>query len=214
VAERWGWQWVFIVLSAFVLVMMAVTAWVLPVGYEPDRSVELRPLPILRNYAAVLKEPQFLTYALAGSFAFAGLLVYVASSPIVFMEVFHVSAKQFGAIFAGLSVGFIGSNQINILLLKKYSSERIFLGAMLLVCPAALLLLVGTLLGWFGLWSTLVLLFVIAVGAWDCPRRTARRWRWCRSITTSAAPRPCWAFCRSAWRVWPRRASGCSIRTA
>jgi len=89
--------------------MMAVTAWMLPVGYEPDRSVELRPLPILRNYAAVLKEPQFLTYALAGAFAFAGLLVYVASSPIVFMEVFHVSAKQFGAIFAGLSVGFIGS---------------------------------------------------------------------------------------------------------
>ena len=161
VSERWGWQWVFIVLSSFVLVMMAVTAWVLPVGYEPDRSVELRPLPILRNYAAVLKEPQFLTYALAGAFAFAGLLVYVASSPIVFMEVFHVSAKQFGAIFAGLSVGFIGSNQINILLLKKYSSERIFFGAMLLVCPAALLLLVGTLLGWFGLWSTLVLLFVI-----------------------------------------------------
>jgi len=160
VSERWGWQWVFIVLSSFVLVMMAVTAWVLPVGYEPDRSVELRPLPILRNYAAVLKEPQFLTYALAGAFAFAGLLVYVASSPIVFMEVFHVSAKQFGAIFAGLSVGFIGSNQINILLLRKYSSEQIFLGALLVACPVALVFLAGTMAGWFGLTGTLVLLFI------------------------------------------------------
>jgi DHA1 family bicyclomycin/chloramphenicol resistance-like MFS transporter len=161
VAVNWGWQWVFIVLSAFVVLMLAVTAWGLPEGHPPDRSVALRPLPILRNYAAVLKEPQFLTYALAGAFAFAGLLVYVASSPIVFMEVFHLNAQQFGAIFAGLSVGFIGSNQINILLLRKYPSERIFLGAMLLVCPAALLLLVGTVLGWFGLWSTLALLFVI-----------------------------------------------------
>ena len=121
-----GWRWVFVVLSAFVLVMLAVSAFVLPVGYEPDRNIKLRPLPILRNYAEVLKEPQFLTYALATGFAFSGLLVYVASAPIVFMEVFHVSTKQFSAIFAGLAVGFIGSNQVNILLLRKCSSEQIF----------------------------------------------------------------------------------------
>jgi len=161
VAVHLGWQWVFIVLAAFVLLMLAVTAFVLPQGHEPDRSVELRPLPIMRNYAAVLKEPQFITYALAGSFAFSGLLVYVASSPIVFMEVFHVSAQQFGAIFAGLSVGFIGANQVNIFLLKKYSSEQIFRGALLVECPMALLLLVGTHYGWFGLWSTLGLLFIV-----------------------------------------------------
>jgi DHA1 family bicyclomycin/chloramphenicol resistance-like MFS transporter len=153
VAVHLGWQWVFIVLAVFVLLMLAVTAFVLPQGHEPDRSVELRPLPILRNYAAVLKDSQFITYALAGSFAFSGLLVYVASSPIVFMEVFQVSTQQFGAIFAGLSVGFIGANQVNILLLRKYSSEQIFRGA--------LLLLVGTHYGWFGLWSTLGLLFIV-----------------------------------------------------
>jgi DHA1 family bicyclomycin/chloramphenicol resistance-like MFS transporter len=161
VAVHLGWQWVFIVLSAFVVLMLLVTAFVLPEGHEPDRTVELRPLPILRNYVGVLKEPQFMTYALAGAFAFSGLLVYVASSPIVFMEVFLVSTQQFGAIFAGLSVGFIGANQVNILLLRKYSSEQIFRGAMLVECPLALLLLVGTHYGWFGLWSTLGLLFLV-----------------------------------------------------
>jgi DHA1 family bicyclomycin/chloramphenicol resistance-like MFS transporter len=85
----------------------------------------------------------------------------VASSPIVFMEVFHVSTREFGAIFAGLAVGFIGSNQVNIFLLRKFSSEQIFRGAMLVECPAALLLLVGTFYGWFGLWSTLALLFIV-----------------------------------------------------
>jgi DHA1 family bicyclomycin/chloramphenicol resistance-like MFS transporter len=160
VAVNWGWQWVFIVLSTFVLVMFAVSAWILPDGYEPDRSIRLRPLPILRNYWAVLREPQFLVYALAGAFAFSGLLVYVTSSSIVFMEVFHVNAKQFGAIFAGLSVGFIGANQVNIFLLRKFSSERIFRGAMWAVCPVATVLLIGTINGWFGLWSTLALLFV------------------------------------------------------
>lgn len=160
VAVHLGWQWVFIVLSAFVLVMLLVTRWVLPDGHPPDPSVSLRLQPILRNYALVLKEPQFLTYALAGAFAFSGLLVYVTSSPIIFMEVFQVSAQKFGAIFAGLSVGFIGSNQINVLLLRRFSSEQIFRGALLVECPVTLLLLVGTLFGWFGLNATLVLLFI------------------------------------------------------
>src|SRR5258706_8427864 len=151
VAVHLGWQWVFIVLSAFVLLMLAISAWVLPEGHEPDRNISLRPAPILRNYASVLKEPQFLTYALSGAFAFSGLLVYVASSPIVFMEVFHVSQQQFGAIFAGLSVGFIGSNQINVFLLRKFTSEQIFRATLLVECPVALLFLVGTMCGWFGL---------------------------------------------------------------
>jgi MFS transporter, DHA1 family, multidrug resistance protein len=160
VAMNLGWKWVFIVLSAFVLFMLAVAAFVLPVGYEPDRKVRLRPLPVIGNYVEVLKEPQFLTYALAGSFAFSGLLVYVTSAPIVFMEVFHASTRQFSAIFAGLAFGFIGSNQVNILLLRKFSSDQIFRSAMMAVCPTGTLLLVGTICGWFGLWATLALLFV------------------------------------------------------
>ncbi|HVU08915.1 MAG TPA: multidrug effflux MFS transporter [Verrucomicrobiae bacterium] len=161
VAVHFGWQWVFIVLSAFVVLMLAVSAWKLPQGHKPDRSISLRPLPILRNYADVLREPQFLTYALAGAFSFSGLLAYVASSPIVFMEVFHVSTGQFGAIFAGLAVGFIGSNQINVLLLRKFTSEQIFRTTLIVECPVALFFLIGTICGWFNLPATLVLLFIV-----------------------------------------------------
>jgi DHA1 family bicyclomycin/chloramphenicol resistance-like MFS transporter len=132
----------------------------LPQGHKPDRTVSLRFMPIMRNYAIVLKEPQFITYALSGAFAFSGLLVYVASSPIIFMEVFHVSAQQFGAIFAGLATGFIGSNQVNVFLLRKFSSEQIFRVTLLVECPVALLLLVGTVGGRLGLPATLVLLFI------------------------------------------------------
>jgi len=160
VAVHLGWRWVFIILAAFVALMQAVSWRLLPEGHPPDRSVSLRLRPILRNYAIVLKEPQFITYALSGAFAFSGLLVYVASSPIIFLEVFHVSPQKFGAIFAGLAVGFIGSNQINVFLLRKFSSEQIYRATLLVECPAALLLLVGTVCGWFGLGATLVLLFI------------------------------------------------------
>jgi DHA1 family bicyclomycin/chloramphenicol resistance-like MFS transporter len=140
--------------------MVVICWWRLPEGHPPDPGVSLRLAPICRNFAAVLQERQFLTYALAGAFSFSGLLVYVAGSPVIFMEVFHVSARTFGAVFAGLSVGFIGSNQINVLLLRRFSSEQIFRGALWVECPAATLFLVGTIYGWFGLAPTLVLLFI------------------------------------------------------
>lgn len=160
IATHLGWQWLFIVLAAFVAIMMALTRQLLPSGRAPDERISLRPAAILRNYGKVLREPQFLTFALSGAFAFSGLLVYVASSPLIFLEIFQVTQKQFGLIFAGLSLGFIGSNQANVLLLRKFSSEQILRGALLAEGLATLLLLVGTTAGWFGLTTTLILLFI------------------------------------------------------
>jgi DHA1 family bicyclomycin/chloramphenicol resistance-like MFS transporter len=160
VSVYWGWQWVFLILASVAAINLVVCLRFLPEGHKPDAAVSLKPLPIFRNYASVLKEPQFLTYALSGAFAFSGLLVYVAGSPILFLEVFHVDARTFGLIFAGLSVGFIGSNQVNVFLLRKFSSAQVFRGALMVECPASLLFLIGTYFGWFGLPATLALLFV------------------------------------------------------
>ncbi len=68
VTGHWGWQFVFVVLAAFAFLMLLVAKWCLPEGHKADRSISLRPGPILRNYAEVLREPQFITYALAGAF--------------------------------------------------------------------------------------------------------------------------------------------------
>lgn len=160
VSTHFGWQWVFVILAVVAVLNLAAAAWLLPAGHPPDESVSMQPGPILTNFFEVLKEPQFITFALSGAFAFSGLLVYVAGSPIIFMEVFKVNANQFGLIFAGLAVGFVGSNQINVLLLRRFTSDQIFRGALLVECPTALLFVVGTSRGWFGLGETLGLLFV------------------------------------------------------
>ena len=160
VATHWGWQWVFILLAVVSLATLLIACWYLPPGCPPDPKVALDLGSIGRNFGTVLSEPQFSTYAISGAFAFSGLLVYVASSPIIFLEVYHVDAHTFGLIFAGLAVGFIGSNQINVLLLRKFTSEQIFRTALLVECPIAVLFLVGTHFGWFGLGMTLVLLFI------------------------------------------------------
>ncbi|MES2377733.1 MAG: multidrug effflux MFS transporter [Bacteroidota bacterium] len=157
----WGWHLIFVILGSMALAILLTVIFFLPESYKPDPTYSLKPAPIINSFIQVLKEPQFYTYALTGAFAFCGLFVYVSASPIVFMEVFKVSAKTYSWIFAGLSVGFIGSSQVNNLLLKKFKSEQIIRISMAIQVITALLFLIGSHYGWYGLGTTLVLIFVL-----------------------------------------------------
>jgi DHA1 family bicyclomycin/chloramphenicol resistance-like MFS transporter len=72
-----------------------------------------------------------------------------------------VNGGQFSLIFAVMAVGFIGANQVNILLLRKFSSAQIFYATLLVECPVVLLFLIGTYFSWLGLPAVMVLLFII-----------------------------------------------------
>jgi len=160
VSVSFGWHAIFIVLTGLgIFTLLASWLW-LPSNYKPDTSLSLKPGPILKNFAAVLKVPQFYTYAFAGALAFAGLFVYVGASPLLFMSVFEVKEETYGWIFAGLSVGFIGSSQVNTLLLKRYKSEQLIYGALIAQALTAIIFLIGGINGWFDLTGTLIMLFI------------------------------------------------------
>jgi DHA1 family bicyclomycin/chloramphenicol resistance-like MFS transporter len=155
-----GWQWIFIVLAALAVSVLALTFFFLPEGHVPDKTISLRPAHMLINFANILKQPQFYTYAIAGAFSFAGLFAYVAGSPIIFMDHFGVNAKVFGGIFATLTMGFIGGNQLNVFLLRRFTSKQIFSRALITQVLTGMVFFLGTRMGWFGMEWTLVLFFV------------------------------------------------------
>ena len=155
-----GWQSVFIVLSVMGLGILAAVHFTLPESRKPDTSLSLKPRPILLGFLAVLRQPQFFTYMLTGAIASAGLYAYIAGSPTVFMELFKVTERQYGWIFAGIAMGLIGSSQLNSLLLRRYKSEAIIKVALLCQTITSLLLFAGTLLGWLGLAGTIFLIFM------------------------------------------------------
>lgn len=155
-----GWQWVFILLAILVAVILILTLVFLPHIHQPDATVSLKPKAIVGAYLSVLTEPRFYVYAIAGAFSFASLFVYVAGSPVIFMDVYHVSPQAYGGIFALLSVSFIGSNQLNVLLLKRYSSGNIFKTGLLLQLAATLVFLLAAANNWLGLTGTIVMFFV------------------------------------------------------
>ncbi|WP_255547506.1 multidrug effflux MFS transporter [Mucilaginibacter sp. dw_454] len=161
ITAYWGWHLIFVVLGAMALCILLTVIFFLPESYKPNPNHSLKPGPIINSFLGVIKNPQFYTYAFAGAFSFASLFVYVSASPIVFMEIFKVSAKTYGWIFAGLSVGFIGASQVNNLLLKKYKSEQIIWVALTVQVITALVFLIGSYYGWYGIAGTIAITFVM-----------------------------------------------------
>lgn len=160
ITEDYGWHTVFFILMCMGIAILAASQIGLPNTYKPDTSISLKPKPIIANFLKVLKEPQFYTYAFTGSIAFSGLFTYVAASPIIFMDIYHVDAKAYGWIFAFMSVSFIGSSQLNSVLLKRFSSEQMIFAALILQSIISIVFLILSLNNLLGLYETIIMLFL------------------------------------------------------
>jgi DHA1 family bicyclomycin/chloramphenicol resistance-like MFS transporter len=155
-----GWQSIFFVLTCITAVTLLLVYFKLPPGRKPERELSLMPRPIINGFWEVARVPQFYTYAIAGAIASSGLYAYIAGSPFVFMELFQVSEKQYGWIFAFVAMGLITASQVNTLLLRKYSSEQIIRVTLFCQCLAGTALVLGTWFHWLGLFSTIFLIWV------------------------------------------------------
>ncbi|MEJ7643939.1 MAG: Bcr/CflA family multidrug efflux MFS transporter [Chryseolinea sp.] len=159
-----GWHWVFIILSGIGTVILIVCYFFLPEGKGANPSLSLKPRAVVKNFYGVGKNPQFLIYTLAGGLATATPFAYIAGSPDVFMNIYHVSEQQYGWIFALLAGAMIGSTQFNHILLKHFNSEQIVRATLLYQGVLGLVLVGGTLYGGWGLNSLIALLFFFLCG--------------------------------------------------
>jgi DHA1 family bicyclomycin/chloramphenicol resistance-like MFS transporter len=155
-----GWRAVFFVLTAMATVILLLVHFKLPESRKPDPYFSLKPKPIIVAFATVLREPRFYTYALTGSVSAAGLYAYIAGSPYVFMEIFKVSEKQYGWIFAIIALGLITATQINTLLLKRFSSQQIIKAALSFQLITGGILVLATAFTALNVFSTTGLLFL------------------------------------------------------
>lgn len=164
VTSLFGWRYVFAVLIAIDLFIIAGVYFLLPESKKPDPDFSLKTGAIFKNYAGIMKHPQFYTYALTGAIAYAGLYAYISGSPYLFMEIFRVNEKQYGWIFSTIAMGVISSSQVNNMALKKYSSEQIIKVATFCQSIIGIILAALALLGLSELYTTILLIFLFLCG--------------------------------------------------
>lgn len=155
-----GWPSIFIVLTILIIIIFIGVLFFLPESKKADKHYSLKIASIVQNYRTVLAESYFLTYAVLGGIGFAGLFAHIASSPGVFIEHFGLTQKQYGLLFAFLASGLIATSQVNTLLLKKYKSEEIITGSLILQILFAGILLLVSALSLDNLWLTIAFLFL------------------------------------------------------
>lgn len=160
ITAAFGWHGIFISLAVIsLLTFLAVLVW-LPDGRPGDKDISLKPAPITRGFLAVAKVPKFFTYALAGALASSGLYSYIAGSPYVFMELYKVTDKQYGWIFGIIAMGLVLASQLNTLLLRKFTSEKITMVALCCQVITGLALTILTAMHWIDLYALIALIWV------------------------------------------------------
>jgi DHA1 family bicyclomycin/chloramphenicol resistance-like MFS transporter len=159
VTAHLGWRYVFGVLTLMGGFILAMVHFQLPESKQPDPDFSLKPKAITIGFWEVMKDPQFYTYALTGAVAAAGLYAYIAGSPYVFMEIYGVTEREYGWIFALVAAGLILATQINTVLLKRYTSQQIIPVALIFQSLAGIALVTGAAMGWLNAYIAVPLLF-------------------------------------------------------
>lgn len=135
------WHAIFVALALIAGVIFTAVSLVLPESKESDPSVSLNPPKVVKEYFSVALNARFMLFTLAMSFSTAALFAYITSSPILFMKVHQLTEFQFGLTFSFCAFCLIVGSQLNRVLLRSLSSNRVAeITGVAIVMVAALLL--------------------------------------------------------------------------
>lgn len=154
-----GWRYIFYSLTLIAALLIFLVYRFLPESRQADATVSLQPRRVLQDYLLVLKEPEFITFSIAGSVAFAGMFAYISGSPFVFMEYFGLSETHYGWLFGFNAFGFILGSQLNRLWLLRRTPAQITRRAGIFQWVSGLLLALGSIWGVINAAGTIVLIF-------------------------------------------------------
>lgn len=133
------WPSVFIFLAVYGVSMIVLIQVFLPESLPQVQS--LHPRVIARNYGELLVDPFFLTVTLSSGLVYSGLIVYLASSSFIYIDMLGVPPQYFGLVFLGSVVGYIAGSALSARLSKRQESERVMrLGVCLAMAASCLLL--------------------------------------------------------------------------
>ena len=139
------WRWIFVSLALFGLACLAAAVFVMPESLPPERRQRGGAGPVLRAYARLAGDREFMGFALASGFVLAGMFAYITGSPFVFITLHGVSPQDFGLLFGLNAAGLIGASQVNLRLLRRFEGRRILTFALYANGAAALTLAAVTL---------------------------------------------------------------------
>jgi DHA1 family bicyclomycin/chloramphenicol resistance-like MFS transporter len=154
-----GWRAIFWVLAAFGLAVGLAIHFRLRESRNEATAAQARSESPLRAYRALLGERRLIGYALAGALNGAVLFTYISSSSGLMMGTYGFSPTVYTLLFGFNAVGIIGAGQINRMLLRRTTPDRVLQRASLAATGFGVLLMITAVTGLGGMITVLALLF-------------------------------------------------------
>ena len=171
---RFGWRSVFWTLAGWATLWLGLVALFLPESLPAHQRRRQPIATVLRTYGQLLRDRRYMGYVLSGSLVFSGLLAYIAGSPFVFIELFHVPPERFGLYFGTNALGIIAASQVNRWLASRVDTRRIVAAVLTAALIAGIVLVVNAGTGFGGFAGILIPLFCfIACHGFVMPSTTA-----------------------------------------
>ncbi len=153
------WHTIFIFLFLLGIVMVMISAFKLPETLPEENRRPTSIASSLKTMGYLLKDPSFIGYAIVVCFVQGGTFAYVAGTPFVYQDLYHVSPQVFSVLFGinGLAIIF-GSFLVG--RLSSHFSERSLLRTgVIMSLTANTILLIATLFHW-PLYMLVISLFI------------------------------------------------------
>jgi MFS transporter, DHA1 family, multidrug resistance protein len=120
-----NWQAIFWFLSLFGLLLLIISAWVLPESHPLEKRLPLQIKPLSQAYKNVALNRRFQLLALAGTANFGALFLYITSAPAFVLDILKLNEQQFGYFFAPTIGGMVLGSFFNGRAAGKISGVRL-----------------------------------------------------------------------------------------
>ena len=120
-----SWRWVFVALFAISLLVALVFFRGMPETLPAERRHQLRPRAVLGNYRRLLGHSAALGYLLTSAASFGGMMVFIVTSPDVYIDLYGVPPAWFGPLFGINIMAAMLFSFINARLVPRYGAERL-----------------------------------------------------------------------------------------
>lgn len=158
---RASWHWIFAVLVVLAGALLLLAALALPETLSAAHRRPLRVRGILVTYGELLRDMRFVILVLVAALGMSGLFAYIAAAPFVLQGRFGLDQQSFALVFGAGAVALIGATQGNVVLLKRFSPQRIVVWALVASVLVGLVFVGLTAAGVGGLPAVLVPIWLI-----------------------------------------------------
>ncbi|KGQ71362.1 Bcr/CflA family multidrug efflux transporter [Chelonobacter oris] len=123
-AKFFHWHSIFYVLAFFGILSCLLVFWKIPESHPQEKRIPFSLKTVLRNFASLIRVKAVVGYVLAGAFSFAGMFSFLTSGSIVYIDIYHVAAENFGYFFIMNMTVMILFTSINGRMVVKVGAEK------------------------------------------------------------------------------------------